>query len=251
MKKQNLLLGLILFILGFIGILSTLTMKLPIPDETMELLLEKLTPEQIKLVILINPAIILIIAIVIGVILHKKVNLRVPIIEKLITREGNWNVLQITKYGIFGGIISGILLVLIGFVFQSSLPKEFIEIGENIKPSLAARFLYGGITEEILIRFGFMSLIVWIVSKIIKGKPDSIYWIGIFISAIIFALGHFPVAYQAVENPSFGLLSYILIGNSIGGLIFGWLYWKKGLESAFIAHIFTHIIMISGEQLMC
>jgi membrane protease YdiL (CAAX protease family) len=63
--------------------------------------------------------------------------------------------------------------------------------------------------------------IVWVFSKILNRTKPIVYWIGIMIAAIIFAIGHFPVAYQAVENPSTGLLAYILIGNSIGGVIFG------------------------------
>lgn len=250
MKKQSILLGIILFILGFIGILSILTMELPIPEELMKLLLEKLTENQIKLVTLINPTIMLVIAIIVGVILHKKVDLNVPIIEGLIARENNWNLKSIIKAGIIGGVSSGILITLSSVIFHPFLPEEFIELGENIKPSLATRFLYGGFTEEILLRFGFMTLIVWIASKIIKNGKNSIYWIGILISSFIFGFGHFPVAFQAVDNPSIGLLSYVLIGNTIGGLIFGWLYWKKGLESAFIAHTFAHITMILFEPII-
>jgi formate/nitrite transporter FocA (FNT family) len=41
------------------------------------------------------------------------------------------------------------------------------------------------------------------------------------------------------------LLTYILLGNSIGGVIFGWLYWKKGLESAMVAHVFAHVVMVA------
>jgi membrane protease YdiL (CAAX protease family) len=73
----------------------------------------------------------------------------------------------------------------------------------------------------------------------------KIYWGGILLAALLFAFGHFPVVFQAVGSPSALLLSYIVLGNSIGGIIFGWLYWKKGLESAFIAHIFTHVTMVS------
>ncbi|MDB4228189.1 CPBP family glutamic-type intramembrane protease [Flavobacteriaceae bacterium] len=40
-----------------------------------------------------------------------------------------------------------------------------------------------------------------------------------------------------------------MLGNSVGGIIFGWIYWKKGLESAMIAHIFAHILMILGESI--
>lgn len=123
-------------------------------------------------------------------------------------------------------------------------------MGESLKPTLSARFLYGGLTEEILMRFGLMTLLVWIASKIFKGTKPIVFWTGIIIASIIFALGHFPIAYQAVEDPSTGLLTYILFGNTIGGLIFGWLYWKKGLESAFLAHIFAHIIMVIAEPML-
>lgn len=95
-----------------------------------------------------------------------------------------------------------------------------------------------------------MTLIVWVSSKIFNGTKSIVYWIGIIVSALIFALGHFPIAYQTVENPTSGLLTYILIGNTIGGIIFGWLYWKKGLESAVMAHILAHIIMVLAEPIL-
>ena len=78
----------------------------------------------------------------------------------------------------------------------------------------------------------------------------AVFWIGIVFSAVLFAVGHFPVVYQAVGTPSPGLLTYILIGNSIGGIIFGRLYWKKGLESAVIAHIFAHVVMVLAEPIV-
>ena len=251
MIKKKILLGIILIILGIIGVASMLTMDIPLPPEAEAILKDKFTAGQIKLLTLINPTILLIIFVVIGTILYQKVNLKVPIIEKLIgIRKESIKTTSILKYGIVGGILSGILLSLIGLVYNPILPAEFIELGESLKPTLVARFLYGGLTEEILMRFGLMTLIVWLCSKIFKGTKPFVFWTGIVIAAIIFAFGHFPIAYQAVDNPTTGLLTYILIGNSIGGIIFGWLYWKKGLESAFIAHIFTHIVMIFAEQFL-
>lgn len=252
MKKKKSILGFILFALGLVGVLSILTMEiLPLPPEAEAILKENFSPIQIKLLLLINPMVMLIGTVIIGTILYDKVNLKVPIIEKLVGIEsGESKFNKIIKYGIAGGVISGILISFVAFVFYPILPDEFIELGEKLKPTLAVRFLYGGITEEILMRFGLMTLIVWMCSKIARGLSPKIYWIGILISAIIFALGHFPIAYNVIENPSFLLLTYILIGNSVGGIIFGWLYWKKGLESAFIAHIFTHLIMILAEPII-
>ena len=250
MKKERLILGIVLFTLGFIGVLSILTMNIPLPEEASKILLEQFTPKQIKLLTLINPTILLIGAVLLGVFMHDKVSLDVPIIKGIIKNDKNYQISSILKYGIIGGVISGIILTLISVVFYPILPLEFIELGDTLKPTLIARFLYGGLTEEILMRFGLMSFVIWLLSKIFKTINSKIYWIGILIAAVLFALGHFPIAFQAVSNPSGLLLSYILIGNSIGGVIFGWLYWKKGLETAFIAHICTHIILILGEPLI-
>lgn len=251
MNKQKVFLGLILFGLGLLGVLSILTMNIPLPPEAEAILKDRFTPQQIKILTLINPTIMLIVAVIIGSILYQKVNLKVPLIEKIVGIENNnLKPSKILKYGILGGVLSGVLLSLVGLIFNPILPTEFLKLGESLKPTLAARFLYGGLTEEILMRFGLMTLIVWLVSKIFKGTKPIVYWIGIIVVSIIFALGHFPIAYQAVENPSPGLLTYILIGNTIGGLIFGWLYWKKGLESAFLAHIFAHVIMVMAEPML-
>lgn len=251
MLQHKLILAITLFLIGLVGVFSILTMEIPLPPEAEAILKDHLSPLQIKFVTLINPTIMLIIAVIAGIFSYDKVNLRVSIIENLIgIKNDSINPLEIAKYGIMGGIISGILLTAVGLIFNPVLPLEFKELGESFQPTLAARFLYGGLTEEIIMRFGLMTLIVWICKKIFSGTKPFVYWIGILFSAIIFALGHFPIAFQAIDNPSYLLLTYLLIGNSIGGIIFGWLYWKKGLESAFIGHIFTHIILVMAEPLL-
>lgn len=249
--NKKIILGIILIIIGLIGVVSILTMNISLPPEAESILKEKFTSEQIKLLTLINPTIMLIVTVIIGTALYQKVYLKVPFIERIVgLNTDKLEIFNILKYGILGGIIAGVLLSLISFIFNSILPMEFLELGESLKPTLATRLLYGGLTEEILMRFGLMTLLVWITSKIFKGTKPIVYWIGIVISAVIFGLGHFPIAYQSVGNPSMVLLTYILIGNTIGGLIFGWLYWKKGLESAFLAHIFAHVIMVMAEPIL-
>ena len=34
-----------------------------------------------------------------------------------------------------------------------------------------------------------------------------------------------------------------IVLNAVGGIIFGWLYWKKGLESAMISHFSADIVL--------
>ena len=247
--NNKLKLGLSVFLIGFVGVLSTLTMDIPMPEEIQKMVSELFTPWQFKLLNLINPTILLAISVVVGTLLYDKVNFKLPIIERFIYKDKKTKSSRIIQYGIIGGIISGILITLTAVSFNPILPTEFIEIGEKFKPTLMARFLYGGLTEEILIRFGIMTFFVWLISKI-SGKLNSIvYWIGILISAIIFGFGHLPIVYTLVDTPTTALLLYIILENAVGGIVFGWLYWKKGLETAMIGHIFAHLTMLIGENL--
>jgi membrane protease YdiL (CAAX protease family) len=249
MKRKQIYLGLILAMLGLIGMATILTMNIPLPAEVEELLKESYTPEQIKLLILINPSILLFVAVVVGTILYQRVHLRVPIVEKWIgINKEPINVAEIIKSGVIGGIIAGIGMVLVVILFKPMMLAEYEKLSQSVQLTLANRFLYGGITEEIYVRFGLMTLIVWISSKVFKGTKPTAYWIGIVLAALLFAIGHFPIVFNTIEKPSMILLSYVLIGNTIGGLIFGWLYWKKGLESAFIAHMFIHVVLVIAEK---
>jgi hypothetical protein len=154
------------------------------------------------------------------------------------------------KSGALFGIVSGILITGIAVFFQSFLPAEFIALGSKMDITPAARLLYGGITEELLMRYGFMTLVVWIIFKISKRLNNATYVIGILMSSLLFALGHLPVVYSAVNNPSKMLIAYIIIGNSAAGILFGYQYWKKGLEAAMIAHMFAHLTMMLGENVL-
>ncbi|MFW6103944.1 MAG: CPBP family intramembrane glutamic endopeptidase [Bacteroidota bacterium] len=243
MKKERLFTGIVLFVLGMIGVFSLLSMEVTLPAEAERIVAEQFTSQQLKWLSLINPTVSLIITVVVGTLLHEKVNLDLPLIKGLIKKEKRGNIQRIILFGIAGGIIAGIFILMIGAAYEPLLSQEFLKLGENIHTSLVVRFLYGGITEEILMRFGLMTFFVWLLSKMFKSLNVKIYWGGILLAALLFAVGHFPVVFQAVGSPSALLLSYIIVGNSLGGIIFGWLYWKRGLESAFIAHIFAHVVM--------
>jgi membrane protease YdiL (CAAX protease family) len=46
---------------------------------------------------------------------------------------------------------------------------------------------------------------------------------------------------------NFVLTLFVIVANSAFGLIGGYLYWKKGLESAMIAHALTHVVMFTAS----
>jgi len=132
------------------------------------------------------------------------------------------------------------------FLFQPRIPK--IGNGEGVvwwKAALGGVF-YGGIVEEVMVRLFLMTLIVWVLSFIFKKNgntiPLSFYWIGITLAALIFSAGHLP-ATEALYGELTALLivrSFML--NGILAVFFGYLFWKKGLEYAMIAHMMVHIV---------
>jgi len=245
----------IVFLSGFIGILSILLIDLNALLAVLPVTTGKplpMSPWVIKLVSLIQPTILVAAAALIGVLLAGKVNLSAPAFEAL--ASGNSVIAALRPQilsGIVGGLIGAGTLVSSWVVARSILPIEFVARAEQFNRLLPipTRLLSGGITEEVLLRWGLLTLFVWAGWKLFQrghGKPQSIYFVGaILISSIVFGLGHLPIA-VALGSLSITIGLYIVIANSIFGLIAGYLYWRKGLEAAIIAHMITHVGIITA-----
>lgn len=243
--------SLALFLLGLTGIISLVFSPLPIkiPDE----ILAKYSPSTLSLLMMVQPAILLFIAVIIGKNLAPKVNLSAPLIKGFFDGKFDHAVFkEQLKIGSFLGFGMGLLLAFAAYLSTSFLPEELTSLNASTGISPIARFLYGGITEEVLVRWGFMSLFVWACWKLF-GKRTSeptpaIYWAGIFLAAFLFGIGHLPAVYGMVENVTPLVICYIIIANMAFGIVAGWLFWKKGLEAAIIAHVFAHVGMMVVEK---
>lgn len=233
---------LLIFIAGMLGVISLLFADIPIPDEVKAQLLTVVSEDLMMLFLLINPTILLLVSTLIGVNMQVKTELKTPVFDSLLSRDYSKVSWSILSYGVVGGILAGALIVLFTKFITPFIPEIIQRLQENLDLPVITRFLYGGITEEILLRYGLMTLMVWLFARFIKSA--AAYWMAIILSSVIFGIGHLPAVYAAVDAVDFTLQAYIIIGNSIGGVFFGWLYWKKGLESAMIAHIFTHVVML-------
>ncbi|MGH9908665.1 MAG: CPBP family intramembrane glutamic endopeptidase, partial [Pyrinomonadaceae bacterium] len=241
------------FLAGMAGILSFLLIDLsamlalvPVPAGTK---IPTFTPA-LKLLSLIQPSLILAVAVLVGVTLASRVGLRAPVAEALAARREVGSALrpQVVP-GIVGGVLGGIVIVLVSVLFKALLPLEILErIGRfgRFVP-VPTRLLYGGITEELLLRWGFMTLLVWLAWRFLqKGRttPTNATFVGaILISSLVFGLGHLPIAFMLIPEAGVALTLFVIIANSAFGLMAGYLYWKKGLESAMIAHMTTHLVM--------
>jgi membrane protease YdiL (CAAX protease family) len=95
-----------------------------------------------------------------------------------------------------------------------------------------------------------MTLLVWAAWRILqrgRGTPRAIYFVSaIVISSVVFGIGHLPLVSALEVNFTLPIVAFIVLANSLFGLIAGYLYWQKGLETAIIAHMSTHIVIIAA-----
>jgi membrane protease YdiL (CAAX protease family) len=239
----------ILFILLSASALSILAILPFILTLQGDLLRSAPLPLPVTMIIIVFQSVFLFaILIFIGLRLSNNLGFKMPIIERLVAKEKiDFNIKSILKTSVLLGSLAGIAILLLDFLFfQFGLESLFKEVSVPIWQGFLASF-YGGISEEIVMRLFFMTFVVWLISKITKTKGKAIensllVWISIFIAALLFGLGHLPITAELMTLTPIIIFRALLL-NGIGGVVFGWLYWKKGLESAMIAHFSADIII--------
>jgi len=201
-------------------------------------------------------AILFAIAIFGGLFFAGRVGLGTPILDAITRGESVTDrVRAILPLSFIFGIVS--TLVVLGlefFFFQPAMMKELGDTAaalnlQTSQPAAWKGFLasfYGGIAEEILLRLFVMSFLVWLgcfLSKTSDGKPtNGIFWIANILAAVLFGLGHLPTMALLVPLTSLVIARTILL-NGLIGVVCGWLYWKRGLESAMISHFSADLVL--------
>jgi hypothetical protein len=250
---------LILWIAGVVSVLSILLIdlsalmgSLPVTDRATL----PFPPLVVKLLGTIQPTVLLSIAVLVGVALAHRVGLSAPASE---AAAAGGNVMPALKPqivpGLIGGLAAGLAIPLAWLLWIPLLPPTFVTRAEQLNKSLpfATRLLYGGIVEELLLRWGMMTLLVWLAWRLFQkgqGKPRAVWFvIAIIISSLVFGLGHLPLVSAMAVNYTVAIVGYIVFANSLFGLIAGYLYWKRGLEAGIIAHMLTHVVIMIAMYL--
>lgn len=102
---------------------------------------------------------------------------------------------------------------------------------------------YGGIAEELQLRLFLMSLLAWLMTRFARAPVTGLVaWSAIALAALAFGAGHLPAAAHVWPLDAVVVARTILL-NGVGGLVFGWLFWKQGLEAAMLAHFGADIVL--------
>lgn len=218
---------------------ATALLKLPIPS-FYELLVGTL------LQMLINIPIILL-----GLHLGAKVKLGARDLRALLAREPKalQNFLKSIRFAFIIGLIAGAVLLLLSHLSSFILPPDVINIAKDIKsPPAFSGFLgsiSAGIKEEIIMRLFVMSLFIWLLTKILRRpQPNNgMIWTANLIASLLFGALHLSLAAQIYKELIPIIVLNIIILNTLGGTLFGWLYWKRGILAAMIAHFGANVVL--------
>jgi len=242
---------LILWLVGFAGVLSFQLVDLQALIAMLPFIQGKPLPLSmavIRLLSIMQGAVLVAVAVFVGLLLASRVGLSAPAAHALAKRQPFLPALRPQLLpGVFGAAIAAPAILGSWFLWKPFLSPSFVRSAEGFNRMLPplTRLLYGGITEELLLRWGFMSFVVWAAWKGLqkgKGAPRPGFVLAAIVcSALVFGVGHLPIAIALNGGPSLPVITYVVLANAIFGVIGGFLYWKKGLESAIVAHALTHV----------
>jgi membrane protease YdiL (CAAX protease family) len=232
--------GLLLWAAGFVGVVSITVTLLPRMFETV-------TPPAplwvISLASFAQSGLLLALAVWAGVALAPAVRLRAPAFEAAVTGDA---IAPALKSQLLPGLVSGVVGGMLLLGVRRSAPAALAEMQERLAPPLAARVLYGGLTEELLLRWGVMTALAWLAWRFLQRRQGPIrrgfVWLAIAVSAILFGVGHLPVASAMLGGVDASVAAFVIGWNTAFGLLFGYLFWRYGLESAMIAHGLAHVV---------
>ncbi|MGE3855596.1 MAG: CPBP family glutamic-type intramembrane protease [Dehalococcoidia bacterium] len=181
------------------------------------------------------------VAVIVGLWCARRVGLGAPILEGWLRGEPvGARLRSVLPLAVGLGAASAVLiLALEATVFRGVIPVDSGLAAPPAWTGFLASF-YGGITEEILLRLLLMSLLAWVL---IRAMPrDAALWTAILVSTVLFGLGHLPATAQLVPLTAVVVTRAVVL-NGVAGVAFGWLYWKRGLESAMIAHFAADLVL--------
>jgi membrane protease YdiL (CAAX protease family) len=246
----------ILWIASIFGVIAVIPYLLALQGDTLQEL-ELPLPLPILIVLqVVQSALLFSVLTALGLLLANRIGLGLPILEARLRGESVADKIRvILPVSVIVGVIAALLIIALELIiFQPALVRE---LGDSIealnleatRPAAWKGFLasfYGGIVEEILLRLFLMSLLAWLgsfISKTSEGKPTNIvFWIATILAALVFGLAHLPATATLVPLIPLVVTRAIAL-NGLAGVAFGYLYWKRGLESAMVAHFSADIIL--------
>lgn len=245
----------LLFLLGLTGIIALAfelfgNIRAMIGDEPA---LAAMPTPLLVILSLLQPTALLAVAVWAGIRMAPQVGLRSHLASWATNRDQSWpRFHRELGIAITAGVAAALAIIALDASFQPFLSAEWKAFEANEERDVritVTGVLYGGITEELMMRWGLMTFVAWAAWRALRHRyavpPAFMHWLAIAAAALIFGLGHLPALPASVELDSVLVVRTILL-NAVAGLVFGWLYWRYRLEAAMIAHSTAHLVFTAA-----
>ncbi len=236
---------------GFVGVVGILPYALTLLDRLPGSVSDALPPLWVLLPLQVGQSMVLLgAATALGLWLGPKVGLGAPLIYGLMSGDrvarSRLRALLIPSAAL--GVLVSVGIVLVDrVVFAPRLAAAGRDGLGDLQPPPWQGFLasfYGAVAEELLMRLGLMTLLVWLGARLTRTSIPRplVVWAAIVSTALLFGAGHLPTT-AAVLPLTPLLVARALLLNGMGGIIFGWLYWRRGLLAAMLAHFSADLVL--------
>ena len=105
-----------------------------------------------------------------------------------------------------------------------------------------AQIVDGQLAGVSLFLLSALALLLTWLSRTRDGLRTWTFWTANLLAALLFGVGHLPATASLLPLTPL-VVSRALILNGLLGLAMGWLFWKRGLESAMLAHGMTDVLL--------
>jgi hypothetical protein len=183
----------------------------------------------------------------------RKLELGAPLIDAWLSHGALPRRLGLTLlFAVVAGLVTALVIYALDrWVFEPLTPIAGLRGAAQPADwkGLLASF-YGALDEEILVRLGLLSLLALLLRTVVRlfgaGRSSAlsfgVFWAANAITAVIFGLGHLP-ATAALAPLTSVLVTRVIVLNGFGGLVFGLLYKRFGLEWAMLSHFSADIVL--------
>ena len=99
-----------------------------------------------------------------------------------------------------------------------------------------------GIREEVWLRLGLMTFFAWAITRLRAHGARLGSRLGCKRGRISRLRSDSPSSSVCISEHKRITFIFVLIGNGVPGVVFGWLFWQKGLIAAMLSHTFFDIV---------
>lgn len=237
-------------ILGVLSLLASQVLPADVADET------GVPAPVLAVLLMVQPALLVVGAAILGDRMVRTTGLRAPYLSRLARVPASpgpppWTPGSAAIAAVAGALGVGALLAGYGW-FTAEQAAMTLTPGTSV--SLLTAVLYGGLTEEVLMRWGLMAALLWLLVVMARRRgrrpgvttrperPSSAQMtIAVLVTAVVFALLHLP-ALLTLTEPSMAVIGAAMVANVVAGTVFGGIFAARGLEAAMVAHGGAHLV---------